>query len=288
MGQNGPDRINVEVTTLSEKSFNKNTLKNSLAQKRKQLPDTDPAAIVIALPQQWVGTVDVERHVYEESEKFFRSSRRANAIIFLRERLHVAPLPSILLVDQRVMIHPDPRLKLANEAIFTQRQTAIGMVRDSEFFRWVNYIVGDFLPELAPTKPIDVGMRPGNVVPDDGKGRMPEAENLEVPIDTVNSGGQWPLPPTQGVTQLTLAMNVHEVVLTVGVSRASMQLGTGGPAPVLGVEWLLSLSMPPSLAKVLQVNLEACLKIYEERFGKIPTDNSAGVVVTEAAAPRGR
>jgi hypothetical protein len=102
------------------------------------------------------------------------------------------------------------------------------------------------------------------------------------PTGMANLAGQWPVPPTQGVTQFALAANLHEVLLTLGVTRASMQPDAKGtPTPVLGIEWLMSLSLPPSAAKTLQETLAKALERYEELFGKIPADPNARSVMNE-------
>src|SRR5271166_3355138 len=105
---------------------------------------------------------------------------------------------------------------------------------------------------------------------------MPENETPAVPVGTVNLAGQSPVPPTQGATQISLAVNLHEVVLTFGISRATMQPDpSGAPVPILGIGWLISLSVPPTAAKMLQENLAKVLERYEEHFGKIPVDPNA-------------
>jgi hypothetical protein len=102
----------------------------------------------------------------------------------------------------------------------------------------------------------------------------------------VDLGGPWPAPPTQGVTQFAVAVNLNEVMLTFGVSRASMQPDAAGvPTPVLGPEWLVSLSIPPTLAKLLQSNLVVLLEKYEQLFGKIPADPAAKVTISDGIRP---
>ena len=71
--------------------------------------------------------------------------------------------------------------------------------------------------------------------------------------------------------------------MTFGVSRASMQPGPEGvPTPVLGIEWLLSISVPPTTAKMFSANLTSALERYEVVFGKIPVDPNAKVILAEA------
>jgi hypothetical protein len=113
------------------------------------------------------------------------------------------------------------------------------------------------------------------------------AEN-EIPMGSANLGGPWAVPPTQAVTQFALAMTLNEVVVTFGISRASIQPGPGGAVtPVLGSEWLVSLSIPPTLAKSMQENIAKAIERYEELFGKIPVDPGAKVVINDALRPSG-
>lgn len=96
----------------------------------------------------------------------------------------------------------------------------------------------------------------------------------------------YPAPPTQGVTQFTLAMTVNEVVLTFGNSRATMQIGPGGAAtPVLVTEWLVSLSLTTTMAKLMQENIAKSLERYEQLFGKLPADPAMSVVINDALRP---
>jgi hypothetical protein len=99
-------------------------------------------------------------------------------------------------------------------------------------------------------------------------------------------GAPWPIPPTQAAAHFSVTMTGQELLLTVGVTRVQMQQGpSGNLAPVLGAEWLLSLSMSPSSAKILQNNLSTAIGRYEEVFGNIPFDQTLKTEVTEKGGP---
>jgi hypothetical protein len=145
----GQQRVNVEVTTLAEKRFSQKTIPNSLNKKRQQLPDTAPAVIVVGLPNQWMAEKrDWNSYLLQVSNNFFRGSKKINAIVFLQEQFYTTPTGfSALFVIQLPCRHPQPRMEITDISFLAAKHSEIRLLRDSEFFRWINYIVP--LPEKA-------------------------------------------------------------------------------------------------------------------------------------------
>jgi hypothetical protein len=141
-------RINVEVTTLAEQAFYAKTIRNSLNQKRKQLPNTAAAVIIIVLPNQWAENhpnANWDAYLLHLSSDFFRTSKRISTIIFLQEQfVQMVHGIGIALVSYHY-VHPSPRFPIKDRA-FIPISHDLRLVSDSEFFRWVDSIV----PRIAP------------------------------------------------------------------------------------------------------------------------------------------
>lgn len=96
---------------------------------------------------------------------------------------------------------------------------------------------------------------------------------------------QQPAPqiPTQGASQFMFTLSASDILMAVGHGRVAIgQDENGNPKPLPGIEWLLSLSMSPTAAKVLLDALGESLKRYEATFGKIPMDPKMTTKFAEA------
>lgn len=104
----------------------------------------------------------------------------------------------------------------------------------------------------------------------------------QTPVGMIDLASAFPTPPTQGVNHFALAVTANEVLLTIGISRASMQQESPSspPTPVIAIEWLMSLSTSPQSAKLLLNSLSQALAEYEKQFGAIPQDPRALINVS--------
>ena len=92
-------------------------------------------------------------------------------------------------------------------------------------------------------------------------------------------------PATQGISQFALTMTPTDILVTVGQLRVPFNPTTNNQFPVPPIpEWLVTLSMSPSSARVLVNSLQEMLKLYEEQFGEIPYDKSSPLKITKAGA----
>ena len=83
---------------------------------------------------------------------------------------------------------------------------------------------------------------------------------------------QGDLIPTQQANHFSFALNGNEFLMAFGLSRLAMVLQPGGAVPEHHIEWVAALSISPTAAYQLHKVLEANLKTYENKFGKIPKD----------------
>jgi hypothetical protein len=145
------ETVNVEVTALTAKNFSPQTVENALHQKRKQLPDTDASIIFCVLPESWVTTENLGPILGELTKRFFESTGRVSAVVFVVE-MHVTekdePIGNFWL-HHVCLLHPNPRRPIRSLAFFTNdawRTTGVTpgepptMRRESEFFQWVDSI----------------------------------------------------------------------------------------------------------------------------------------------------
>lgn len=100
------ERINVEVTTLKNREFSPNSIKNALKQKKRQLPEDNPAVIAVVLPGRWFSPENMESAI-EVANAFLRGTKRPNYVIYYWHM--VLEEPGILLQYYSKVRNPDPR-----------------------------------------------------------------------------------------------------------------------------------------------------------------------------------
>jgi hypothetical protein len=145
------ETVNVEVTALTAESFSVQTVENALNHKRKQLPDTDASVIFCVLPESWATTENLGPILGELTKRFFGSTRRVTAVVFVVE-MHISgsnePVGTFW-IHHVCLRHPNPRRPIrsfefiANDAWKPTYVTPLGsptMRRESEFFQWVDNI----------------------------------------------------------------------------------------------------------------------------------------------------
>jgi hypothetical protein len=95
-------------------------------------------------------------------------------------------------------------------------------------------------------------------------------------VDEIQGAPQLPPPtqplPTQNVSQLVVAVNQQEFLISCGHARVLMGLDqkTSLPTTTIVPEWLLTLSLSPTTAEILKRSLEQGVAEFEKNFGKIP------------------
>jgi hypothetical protein len=144
------ETVNVEVTALTANDFSPQTVENALYQKRKQLPDADPAIIFCILPESWATTTNLGPILGQLTKRFFESTRRISAVVFVVE-MHVdiekdGPIGH-LWIHHVCLLHPNPRRPIRSLAFFKDTwETGASSIdkptqrRENEFFRWVDSI----------------------------------------------------------------------------------------------------------------------------------------------------
>jgi hypothetical protein len=85
--------------------------------------------------------------------------------------------------------------------------------------------------------------------------------------------------PIYNANQLNLALMLHEISVTFGRARQMIDPVTGMPSSMASLEWLLTISMPPTAAAALSAALQQAIAAYESQFGKIPSESSAPATV---------
>jgi hypothetical protein len=111
------EQVNVEVTTLAEKEFNPKTIPSSLSKKCKQVPNTSPAIIFVALPVRWASERrDWDFYLMKVACDFFRWTRRINAVVFIGERYFDADKPGTggFALINKTYANPNPRIPMQN------------------------------------------------------------------------------------------------------------------------------------------------------------------------------
>jgi hypothetical protein len=94
--------INVEVTELQASSFDVRRMVNSLNNKRKQLPKNEPSILICYLPHTWTdNAASFDAGLDEVADRFFRGSKRVNALCFSVEIF----IPAIRVHSVRFIAH---------------------------------------------------------------------------------------------------------------------------------------------------------------------------------------
>jgi hypothetical protein len=88
-------------------------------------------------------------------------------------------------------------------------------------------------------------------------------------------------PQVLPATNIAVNMSAAGICLSFGTMRPAF-VGANAQGPT--VEWLVSTMMPPTTAEQLSLALQSALKLYEERFGKIPKDPNAKMETKDPAA----
>jgi hypothetical protein len=154
--------LNAEVTALTAPQFSPTTVWNALHHKAGQLPKTAPALIFCAYPEDWHDVGTSPSDIFQGPiTRFFRSSRRVNAIVLLREihkRAGEDDNYGGLFTGKQVFFNQSPRLPILldflvqdspmmSDIIAAHFESADAMNRytmsrpASEFKRWVDLAV---------------------------------------------------------------------------------------------------------------------------------------------------
>jgi len=143
--------INIEVTALTAKLFSAQTVENALNQKRKQLPSTESAIIFCVLPEEWAKTPNLGGLLNEPIARFFKSTRRVSAVVFMVETYVTdqdAPVGNFW-IHHVCLFHPNARNPIKSASFFANDSWknsspapggAPTMRRESEFFAWADSI----------------------------------------------------------------------------------------------------------------------------------------------------
>lgn len=104
-------QINVEVTAKDDDTqISVLTIQNTLNDKRKQLPDDNPAVLYVIIPTAWTDNGEVAEAVFTEAtDSFFAGSKRINAIVIWWERSFELDEGRVIARAFRPYLHPDPR-----------------------------------------------------------------------------------------------------------------------------------------------------------------------------------
>ncbi len=91
-------------------------------------------------------------------------------------------------------------------------------------------------------------------------------------------------PPVQAASQVALSMNLHEVSVTFGQTRPTIDPTTGVLSPQPAIEWLLTITLSPTSARNLMDGLGLALGEYKKRYGEIPVDPNQTQKITGVGA----
>ncbi len=107
--------IAAEVTSKSESSsLTESSLKNTLSNKRKQLPADRPSILFIILPQHWTASAATESILLQATNMFFSKSRRINCVQFVWESWFDTSIGKATAVCFNPFFHPNPRFPLGD------------------------------------------------------------------------------------------------------------------------------------------------------------------------------
>jgi len=88
-------------------------------------------------------------------------------------------------------------------------------------------------------------------------------------------------PPTFSANSVSISMNVSELVLTFGQSRAIFDAVEPAQAKGLAIEWTASFSVGAAAAVQMHDALGKALQEYQKRFGAIPKDANAKMQILD-------
>lgn len=91
-----------------------------------------------------------------------------------------------------------------------------------------------------------------------------------------------PQIPSQAVSQFTAAININEILIGLGASRAGVIQSERGASMQIGIEWIATLAMSPQAARTLSKILDLTLRQYESQFGNIPADKQLDITMNKA------
>lgn len=102
----------VEVTSLTAPEFTKNTIKNALAKKRKQLPINTAGYIDLYYPVGWdTKSGEIREEILEIAGDFIRQTERVNYVNISREEAIERPPGLIYLISGRLLINLKTRVQ---------------------------------------------------------------------------------------------------------------------------------------------------------------------------------
>lgn len=110
--------IAAEVTSKSESSsLTESSLRNTLGDKRRQLPADLPSILFIILPKHWTASTDTESILLQATNKFFSRSKRIGCVQFVWELWFDTPIGKASAVGFIPLFHPSPRFPLGDIGI---------------------------------------------------------------------------------------------------------------------------------------------------------------------------
>jgi hypothetical protein len=153
--------VNVEVTALTAKEPSDATVLNALREKRRQLPTDAPAVIYCVIPKNWqrLAPPNWDDFLEKIMSQFFRNTKRVNVVVFwMEEHIIVAGgRGAALTVVRKPYVNQNARHAMDVSLFFSGQRSeplrealatadADGLKalerasRNSEFFRWIDYL----------------------------------------------------------------------------------------------------------------------------------------------------
>lgn len=118
------DQINVEVTAKEDVPMGDSTIKNTLFDKRNQLPNDNPAILYVIIPTAWTDDGPLIEDLARKSiEDFFTRSRRISVVVFYWERAFKIGEGRLMTSVFRHYVHPNPRHPVSDLSFLTPLET---------------------------------------------------------------------------------------------------------------------------------------------------------------------
>jgi len=150
--EKGGEVVSVEATAFTNASYARQTVKNALNTKRKQVPSDRPAVIICFYPGRWLDEVpDLRKELLDVTESFFLRTRRINFVCFIEERFRLEGRKGLsysvqFTRNKRARYEPEVLLMAIYE-LLTRHQTyeenSDGSERylrgSSEFWAWIDW-----------------------------------------------------------------------------------------------------------------------------------------------------